>query len=224
MKSGRLMASAVVKMLSGVILMGLLLFLPAGSIRYWNAWLLIGALFIPMLFVGGVLVVKSPELLQKRLNHKETEKEQVQVVLVSAVLFVASFLLAGFDYRLGWSHLPMWLVIVATVVFLAAYGIYVEVMRENAYLSRTVEIQENQKVIDTGLYGIVRHPMYFATVLLFGAMPLVLGSLPAFLVLLPYPFILAKRIRNEEQVLEKGLAGYTEYKKRVRYRILPFIW
>ena len=215
---------ALLKGGSGILLLGALLFWPAGTLQYYKGWLLMGLLFIPMLIVGVVLLKKDRALLEKRLSSKESEKEQRLVILVSSVEFAACFLLAGFDFRFGWSSFPLWLTIAASVLFLAAYFIYVEVMRENAYLSRTVEVQENQKVVDTGLYGVVRHPMYFGTILLFWAMPLVLGSWPAFAVMLPYPLLLVKRIKNEEAVLETGLPGYTEYEKKVKYRLLPFIW
>ena len=220
----KLLLDALIKFAAGVALLGMLLFLPAGTLYYPNAWLFLALLFLPMLVLGAVLFVKAPELLKKRLNNKEKEKTQSKVVALSGLLFVGSFVLAGLDFRFGWSGLPVWLVVIAAVVQLAAYGMYAEVMRENAYLSRTVEVQENQKVIDTGLYGIVRHPMYSATVFLYLAMPLVLGSLPAFAVMLFYPVLIAARIRNEEQVLEEGLDGYREYKEKVRFRLVPFIW
>ncbi len=204
--------------------MGLVLFLPAGTIYYPNAWLFMALLFIPMLILGVILFCKAPELLKKRLNSKEKEITQIGVVLLSLVMFVGSFVLAGLDFRYGWSEIPIGVVIVAAVLQLAGYGLYGEVMRENAYLSRTVEVQENQKVVDTGLYGIIRHPMYTATILLFMAMPIVLGSWIAFLVMLVYPIIIIFRIGNEEKVLEQGLEGYCEYKQRVRYRLIPFIW
>ena len=219
-----LLLNALVKFLSGVVLIGLILFLPAGTIYYPNAWLFMALLFIPMLIMGVVLFVKAPELLAKRLNTKEKETTQVGVILFSLLMFVGSFVLAGLDFRYGWSNIPGWLVTVAAVILLAAYGLYAEVMRENAYLSRTVEVQENQKVVDTGLYGIVRHPMYSATILLYLAMPIVLGSWFSLLVMLAYPIIIVFRIRNEEKVLEQGLEGYREYKKRVKYRLMPFIW
>lgn len=220
----QLLIQAIFKTGSGAILMGLLLFLPAGTVHYWNAWLLLAILFLPMLVVGIVLMRKAPDLLRKRLNTKETESDQITVIIGSSAMFVSGFILAGLDFRFGWLPLPRWVSIAAAVVFLIAYALYVEVLRENAYLSRTVEIQENQKVIDTGLYGIVRHPLYSVTLLLFLSIPLVLGSLISLVVFLFYPFLIAKRIRNEEQVLEAGLEGYTEYKTRVKYRIIPFIW
>ena len=220
----QLLIQAFFKTGSGAILMGLLLFLPAGTVHYWNAWLLLAILFLPMLVLGIVLMRKAPDLLRKRLNTKETESDQITVIIGSSAMFVSGFILAGLDFRFGWLPLPRWVSIAAAVVFLIAYALYVEVLRENAYLSRTVEIQENQNVIDTGLYGIVRHPLYSVTLLLFLSIPLVLGSLISLMVFLFYPFLIAKRIRNEEQVLEAGLEGYTEYKTRVKYRIIPFVW
>ena len=224
MKTSKLLAQGLLKMLSGMLIVGLVLFLPAGSWNYFNGWLFCGLLFLPMLVLGALLLWKAPALLEKRLNTKEQEKTQMAVVAVSSLLFLAAFVAAGLDFRFGWTHVPIWLVCLAAVLQLAAYGLYAEVMRENAWLSRTVEVQENQKVIDTGLYGIIRHPMYTATILLFLAMPLVLGSWVSFAIMLLYPVVIVFRIRNEEQVLETGLAGYREYKQRVRYRLLPFIW
>lgn len=224
MKKSKLLAQGLIKMLSGLLLVGLVLFLPAGSWNYFNGWLFCGLLFLPMLVVGALLLWKAPALLEKRLNTKEQEKAQIAVVALSSLLFAAAFVAAGLDFRFGWTHVPIWLVCLAAVLQLAAYGLYAEVMRENAFLSRTVEVQENQKVIDTGLYGIVRHPMYTSTILLFLAMPLVLGSWVSFAIMLLFPVVIVFRIRNEEQVLEAGLAGYREYKQRVRYRLLPFIW
>ena len=224
MNTSRLLAQGLLKMLSGMLIVGLVLFLPAGSWNYFNGWLFCGLLFLPMLVLGALLLWKAPALLEKRLNTKEREKTQMAVVAVSSLLFLAAFVAAGLDFRFGWTHVPVWLVCLAAVLQLAAYGLYAEVMRENAWLSRTVEVQENQKVIDTGLYGIVRHPMYTSTVLLFLAMPLVLGSWLSFAIMLFFPVVIVFRIRNEEKVLEAGLAGYREYKQRVRYRLLPFIW
>ena len=215
---------ALSRFLGGLLLVGLLLFAPAGTFNYWNGWLFIALLFVPMLVLGGVLLVKSPELMQKRLHMDEKERTQRLVVGVSVVMFVAGFVTAGLDFRFGWSHLPRWLVIAATVVQVLAYALYAEVMRENAYLSRTVEVQQHQKVVDTGLYGVVRHPMYLATILLCFSIPLVLGSIYAFVIFLAYPVLIVLRIRNEEAVLEKGLEGYADYKKRVKYRLLPFVW
>ena len=224
MKTSKLLAQGLLKMLSGMLIVGLVLFLPAGSWNYFNGWLFCGLLFLPMLVLGALLLWKAPALLEKRLNTKEQEKAQMAVVAVSSLLFLAAFVAAGLDFRFGWTHVPIWLVCMAAVLQLAAYGLYAEVMRENAWLSRTVEVQEDQKVIDTGLYGIIRHPMYTSTVLLFLSMPLVLGSWVSFAIMLLYPVVIVFRIRNEEQVLEAGLAGYREYKQRVRYRLLPFIW
>ena len=220
----KLFGSAMLKFFSGLLLMGLLLFLPAGSFAYWQAWLLIGILFVPMFLAGLVMMVKSPELLRKRLSAKEEQSEQKQVIALSGLMFLAAFVLAGLNFRFGWLRQPRWLVWAAAVLFLLGYLLYAEVLRENAYLSRTIEVQENQKVIDTGLYGVVRHPMYAATILLFLAMPLVLASPLSFAVMLLYLPIIAKRIRNEEAVLEQGLAGYADYKQRVKYRVFPGIW
>ncbi len=220
----KLLVNALLKFVSGLAAVGLLLFLPAGTLRYWNAWLFSALLFLPMLMVGILLFLKAPELLEKRLNTREQEGTQKAVVALSALIFCLGFVLAGLDFRFGWSHMPTWLVAAAAVLQLVSYGLYAEVMRENAYLSRTVEIQENQKVIDTGLYGIVRHPMYLAVTLLFLTIPLVLGSWPCFVLFLCTPALLVLRIRNEEQVLERGLPGYAEYRQRVRWRLIPFIW
>lgn len=224
MKRSALAWQALAKGVGGLAVMALLLFLPAGSWGYWQAWLFLGLLFVPMTCVATWLLVREPELLAKRLSSKEQEKAQRQVVALSALMFVAGFLLAGFDQRYGWSEMPAWVVAIAAVVMVCGYGLYAEVMRENAYLSRTVEVQENQKVISTGLYSIVRHPMYAATLVLYLAMPIVLGSWVALIPFLAYPLIIARRIRNEEHVLEEGLAGYCEYEQQVRYRLIPFIW
>ena len=220
----KLFVNGMVKFLSGLIIVALPLFLSAGSFAYWNAWLFIGILFIPMFIAGLILMKKNPYLLEKRLNAKEEQSQQKTVIVLSGIMFLLGFVLAGLDYRFQWIKLPEWLVIAGAVVFLTAYGLYAEVLRENTYLSRTVEVQENQKVIDTGLYGIVRHPMYAVTVILFLSMPIVLGSVISFMVFLAYPFIIAGRIKNEEKVLEEGLAGYKEYKQKVKYRLVPFIW
>jgi len=219
-----LLLDALKKFAAGVILIGLLLFVPAGTIRYPNGWLLCGVLFIPVIIMGVVLLFKAPDLLRKRLREKEEQAEQKSVVALSGLMFLVGFILAGLDYRFGWTQLPMWLVYTAAAAFLLGYAAFAEVMRENAYLSRTVEVQENQVVIDTGLYGIVRHPMYTATVVMFLSMPLILGSAIAFFVFLLYPILLVKRIRNEERVLEEGLAGYAVYKQKVKYRLIPFVW
>lgn len=220
----RLLASACIRFFAGLILVGLLIFLPAGTLHYSCGWLFMAVLFVPMFIAGTVMFSRSPELLEKRLNAKEKEGEQKSVVALSGIMFVAAFVVAGLDFRYSWTAMPAWAVCAATVFFLLAYVMYAEVLRENVYLSRTIEVQENQKVIDTGLYGIVRHPMYSATILLFLSMPVVLGSLPSFVIMLAYIPIIAKRIRNEEEVLRKGLAGYEEYCRKVKYRIIPFVW
>ena len=220
----KLFGSAMLKFVSGLLLVGLLLFLPAGSFAYWQAWLLIGILFVPMFLAGLVMMARNPELLRKRLSAKEEQAEQKQVIAFSGLMFLAAFVLAGLNFRFGWLRQPRWLVWAAAVLFLLGYLLYAEVLRENAYLSRTIEVQENQKVIDTGLYGVVRHPMYAATILLFLAMPLVLASPLSFAVMLLYLPIIAKRIRNEEAVLEQGLEGYAEYRQRVKYKVIPGIW
>ena len=220
----KLFWSAMLKFFSGLLLVGLLLFLPAGTFTYPQAWLLIGILFVPMFLAGLVMMAKSPELLRRRLNAKEELGEQKQVIALSGLMFLAAFVLAGLNYRFGWLVLPFRGSLAAAVLFLLAYLLYAEVLRENVWLSRTIEVQERQTVVDTGLYGIVRHPMYFATVLLFLSMPLVLGSPLSFAVMLLYLPIIAKRIRSEEAVLEQGLEGYAEYKTRVKYRLFPGIW
>ncbi len=220
----KLFAQAAAKFLAGIVLVGALLFLPAGTLAWPQGWRLMAALFIPMFCVGAAAMAKSPELLRKRLNAKEEEKEQRDVVKYSGLMFLAAFIIAGLNFRFGWIVLPDWISWAALAMFLLSYGLYAEVMRENAYLSRTVEVQQGQKVIDTGLYGIVRHPMYMSTLFLFLAMPLVLGSVISFLIMLLYIPIIAKRIRNEEQVLEEGLEGYTEYKGKVKSKVIPFIW
>ena len=220
----KLIISAVTKYLAGLFMVMLLLFLPAGTVHYFGAWLFIALLFIPMFFLGLALLIKAPELLEKRLQSKETQGEQKKVVGFSALMFLAGFVLCAIDFRFGWSSMPKAVSISAAVVLLISYGLYAEVMRENAYLSRTVEVQDGQKVIDTGLYGIVRHPMYFSTVLLFLAIPLVLGSWFGFALFLLYPFLLVKRIKNEEQLLKEQLPGYAEYTQKVRWRMLPFIY
>ena len=220
----KLLISALTKYICGFVLVGALVFLPAGDLRFVNGWLFMGLLFIPILIMGVVLFFKAPELLKKRLDSKEKEKTQRGVVALSALGFLAGFVVAGLDHRFGWSYVPWWAVIGASVLFVASYGLYAEVMRENAYLSRTVKVEEGQKVIDTGLYGVVRHPMYMATVLLFLAIPLILGSWFAFIIFLLYPVVIAIRIANEERVLTEQLKGYSEYKKKVKYRMIPFIW
>ena len=220
----KLFRQALIKFAAGLLLVGAMLFIPAGSVKYWQAWLLICILFIPMFIAGLIMMKTSPELLRKRLNAREEEGEQKEVVLFSGLMFLAAFVLAGFNWRFGWIPLPKAVSYIAAVVFLLAYALYAQVLRENEYLSRTIEVQENQRVIDTGLYGVVRHPMYMSTVFLFLSMPLVLGSLISFVIMLAYIPIIAKRIRNEEAVLEQGLEGYTEYKKRVKYKVIPGIW
>lgn len=220
----KLAFQALAKYISGILLMGLLIFLPAGTLAFMNGWVLMGALFLPMFIAGIVMAIKNPELLRKRLSSKEKKKDQQTMVKLSGLMFIAGFILAGLGYRYGWYQLPSWVVAVASVILLLSYAMYMEVMRENAYLSRTVEVQEGQKVVDTGLYAIVRHPMYTATILLFISMPLILGSIYSFIVFLAYPFIIAKRIKGEEMLLESELNGYAEYKKKVRYRLIPLIW
>lgn len=220
----KLFFQAIFKFAFGLILIALLLFLPAGTLRYWNGWLLIAILFVPMFFAGIVMMLHNPELLKKRLNAKEDEAEQKTVIFLSGIMFLAAFVTAGLNFRFGWIVMPRWTALLAAGVFLAAYLMYAEVLRENAYLSRTIEVQEHQKVIDTGLYGIVRHPMYAATVILFLSMGFVLGSPISFLILLFYLPIIAKRIKNEEAVLARGLEGYQAYREKVRYKVIPFIW
>jgi len=220
----KLFVQAIMKFMLGVILVGMLIFLPAGTLAFANGWLFMGILFVPMFLAGIVLIFKNPELLAKRLDAKEKQKEQSLVIKLSGLMFLAGFIVAGLGFRFDWYILPKGVVIVAAVVFLAAYILYAEVLRENTYLSRTIEVQENQKVIDTGLYGIVRHPMYSATLLLFLTMPLILGSIYSLVIFLTYPLIIARRIKGEEEFLEKELEGYREYKQKVRYRLIPFIW
>ncbi len=222
--TAKLFFQAIIKFLLGAILVGLLIFLPAGTFAYFNGWLFMGILFIPMFFAGIVMMVKDPHLLQSRLNAKEKQKEQNLVVKLSGLMFVIGFIVAGLGVRFNWYALPLSVVIAFSVVFVVAYILYAEVLRENTYLSRTIEVQEGQKVVDTGLYGIVRHPMYSVTLLLFLSMPLILGSIYSFIIFLAYPFIIIKRIKNEEAFLEKELKGYTEYKQKVRYRLIPFVW
>lgn len=220
----QLIIHATVKLIFGLGIIALLLFLPAGTWHFWNAWLLIALLFIPMICMGVVMLVSSPELLSKRLNNKEKEQTQKKVVALSGVMFIAGFLLCGLDHHFGWSHMPVWVVITASLLFLIGYMLYAEVLRENAYLSRTVEVQDDQQLIDTGLYSVVRHPMYTATLLMFLSMPLILGSWWALLIFLIYPILIIKRIQNEEQVLREGLKGYNDYQQRVRWRLIPYVW
>lgn len=219
-----LFVAALIKYVSGVVLIGLLLFLPAGTLAWWQGWLFMAVLFVPMFVAGLVMLAKAPDLLRKRLSADEEEQEQRVVLVLSALMFIGAFVVAGLGVRFGWPMLPAWASWAAAAVFLVSYALYAEVMRENAYLSRTIEVQEGQHVVDTGLYGIVRHPMYAVTLLLFLSMPVVLGSPFALIVMLAYPAIIAKRIRNEEQVLSEGLDGYVEYMERVRWRLVPFIW
>ena len=220
----KLAVKGLLKFVAGLLLVGLLLFLPAGSFAYANAWLFIGLLFVPILVLGIVMLFKAPQLLEKRLNAKEKEGTQKGVLALSALIFLAGFIVAGLDYHFGWSDVPTWVVVVASAVLLISYALYAEVMRENAYLSRTIEVQEGQKVVDKGLYAVVRHPMYAVTIWLFFSIPMVLASWWACLCFLPYLVIICVRIRNEEKVLSAELDGYTEYKKRVNYRLIPFIW
>lgn len=220
----KLFFKAILKYIFGVILVGGLLFIPAGSFNYWNAWLFMGLLFIPMFVAGIILMIKNPSLLIKRLDVKEKENEQKKVIMLSGLMFLSGFIVAGLNYRFSWNIISNNIVIIASIIFILSYILYAEVLRENTYLSRTVEVQENQKVIDTGLYSIVRHPMYTVTLLLFLSMPLILGSLFSLIIFLMYPFIIVKRIKNEEMVLEKELKGYKEYKNKVKYRLIPFIW
>lgn len=220
----KLMALASTKFFTGLVLVGLLLFLPAGTIHYPCGWLLMAVLFVPMFIVGVLMLLRSPELLKRRLNAKEKETEQKKVVALSGVMFIVAFVVAGLNFRYSWIAMPTWSVWSAVAVFLLSYIMYAEVLRENVYLSRTIEVQENQKVVDTGLYGIVRHPMYSATVLMFLSMPLVLGSLPSFVIMLAYIPIIVKRISNEEKVLMNELCGYREYCNRVKYRLFPFVY
>lgn len=222
--NSKLFFEAILKFILGFIVIGLLLFLPAGDIDYYNGWLFMGILFIPMFIAGIIMMLKSPSLLKSRLNTKEKESEQKEVVALSGLMFLAGFIIAGLNYRFNWTQLPNAVIIIGTIIFIISYIVYAEVLRENAFLSRTIEVQESQKVIDTGLYRIVRHPMYTATIFLFSSMPLVLNSIISFIIFLMYPFIIVKRIKNEEEVLEKELKGYKEYKNRVKYKMIPFIW
>ena len=219
-----LLLKALKKIIAGFVAIGVLLFLPAGTLYYWNAWLFVAVLFVPMLFLGVMMLFKSPKLLEKRLDAKEKVNEQKWVVALSGIMFVAAFVVAGLNFRFSWHSLPDYVIWIGVVFFLLSYLIYAEVMRENAFLSRTIEIQENQKVIDTGLYGIVRHPMYSATLIMFLSIPLILGSVISFAIMLAYIPIIAVRMNSEEQVLEEGLRGYKEYKQRVRYKVIPFVW
>ena len=222
--NAKLFSQALSKFLFGLIIISLLLFIPAGTLNYPNAWLFLALLFIPMFIAGIIMLIKSPELLKKRLNAKEEENEQKIVILISGAIFLLAFIIAGLNFRFGWSKLPQIVVVVASIIFLLSYIMYAEVLRENMYLSRTVEVSENQKVIDRGLYGLVRHPMYTSTIFLFLSMPLILGSLFSFGIMLIYPIIIIFRIKNEEKFLESKLDGYKDYKDKVNYKIIPFIW
>ena len=224
MMNKKLFFQALSKFLIGFIIICALLFIPAGTLDYPNGWLFIALLFIPMFFAGIIMLFKSPDLLRRRLNAKESEDEQKTVILVSGIIFLLAFILAGLNFRFGWFHLPTVVIIISSVIFLIAYIMYAEVLRENEYLSRTVEVSENQKVVDSGLYGIVRHPMYTSTIFLFLSMPLVLDSIFSFIVMLVYPIIIIFRIRNEEKVLENELIGYKEYKEKVKYKLIPYLW
>ena len=224
MMDKKLFFQALSKFLIGLIIICILLFIPAGTINYPNGWLFIALLFIPMFFAGIIMLFKSPDLLRRRLNAKEEEDEQKTVILLSGIIFLLAFILAGLNFRFGWFKLPTIIIIIASVIFLLAYIMYAEVLRENEYLSRTVEVSENQKVVDSGLYGIVRHPMYTSTIFLFLSMPLVLDSIFSFVVMLVYPIIIIFRIRNEEKVLENELIGYKEYKEKVKYKLVPYLW
>ncbi len=220
----KLLKDAIIKFILGVLIIGMLLFIPAKSLKYWNAWLLIGLLFIPMFIAGIILLIKNPKLLEKRLNTKEKENDQKQVVIFSGLMFISGFIISGLNYKYNWTTLPNIVIILSIILFILSYILYAEVLRENTYLSRTIEVQKDQKVIDTGLYGIVRHPMYSVTIILFLTMPLILNSIMSFIIFLIYPFIIIKRINNEEKVLESNLKGYKEYKKKVKYKLIPFVW
>ena len=220
----KLLAEALIKFTCGLLLVGLLIFLPAGTFAYTYGWLFVGLLFVPMLIAGFVMLAKSPAFLKKRLDTKEKQGKQKGVVACSGLMFVAGFVVAGLDFRFGWSNMSFWIVVVASIMFLIAYALYAEVMRENAYLSRTIKVEQGQTVVDTGLYGIVRHPMYAVTILLFLMIPLVMGSWYALIAFAFYPAIIIVRLKDEEELLTRELAGYEAYKKKVKYRILPFIW
>ncbi len=220
----KLFLKAIIRFILGIILVGLLLFIPAGSFDYWNAWLFMGLLFIPMFIAGIIMMIKNPDLLRRRLDVKEKESEQKEVIIYSALMFIIGFVIAGLNYRYNFIVLPNIVVIISSIIFVISYILYAEVLRENAFLSRTIGVEENQEVVDTGLYRVVRHPMYMITLFLFLSMPLILGSIISFIIFLVYPFIIVKRIKNEELVLEKELKGYKNYKKKVKYRLIPFIW
>ena len=224
MMDKKLFSQALTKFFFGLIIICILLFIPAGTLNYPNGWLFIALLFVPMFIVGIIMFFKSPELLKRRLNAKEEQDEQKIVLLISGIMFLLAFVLAGLNFRFGWHKLPNMLVIIASIIFLLSYLMYGEVLRENVYLSRTVEVSDNQEVVDTGLYGLVRHPMYTSTIFLFLSMPLVLGSIYSFIVMLIYPIVIIFRIKNEEEVLENELMGYKEYKEKVKYRLIPYLW
>ena len=220
----KLFLQAIIKIVLGIFIVGLLIFVPANTLNFWNGWVFMGLLFIPMFIAGIVMMIKTPDLLKRRLDIKEKQGEQKVVVALSGLMFIAGFIIAGLNFRYNWIQIPNIVVIISSIVFLLSYILYAEVLRENQYLSRTIKVEKDQKVIDTGLYSIVRHPMYFSTIFLFLSMPLILGSIISFVIFLIYPFIIAKRIKNEEEVLEKELEGYKEYKNKVKYRMIPFIW
>ena len=219
----KLLIEALYKYIIGVLLVGLLLFIP-GGLYYWQGWLLMGVLFIPMFIIGIIMLVKNPELLKKRLNNKEKIEEQKTIVLYSSLMFIVGFVISGLNYRFEWILMPNIVIWSSAFLFLLAYLLYVIVLKENQFLSRTIEVEEKQKIIDTGLYGIVRHPMYTSTIILFLTMPLILGSLISFLIFLVYPLLIIMRIKNEEEILERDLKGYKEYKKKVKYRLIPYFW
>ena len=220
----KLFVKAIIRYIAGIILVGALLFIPAGSFNYWNAWLFMGLLFIPMFIAGIILMFKNPMLLKSRLDVNEKEKEQKQVIIYSGLMFLSGFIIAGLNYRYSWINISNITIIISSILFVISYILYAEVLRENTYLSRTIKVEDNQTVVDTGLYSIVRHPMYSITLVLFLTIPLILGSIISFIIFLAYPFIIIKRINNEEKVLERDLKGYKEYKKKVKYRLIPFIW
>ena len=220
----KLFIKAITRFIAGVILVGALLFIPAGTFNYWNAWLFIGLLFIPMFIAGIILMFKNPMLLKSRLDVNEKENEQKQVIIYSGLMFLTGFIIAGLNYRYSWNNISNTTVIISSILFVLSYILYAEVLRENTYLSRTIKVQDNQKVVDTGLYSIVRHPMYSITLVLFLTIPLILGSIISFIIFLIYPFIIIKRIKNEEKVLENNLKGYKEYKQKVKYQLIPYIW
>ena len=220
----KLLFQAIMKFLIGFLIVGILIFLSANSLEYYNGWIFMGLLFIPMFIAGIIMFFKNPTLLEKRLDVKEKEKEQKEVLFFSSIMFISGFIIAGLNYRYKWIILPDYITIIASVIFIRSYLLYAEVLRENAYLSRTIKVTDNQKIIDSGLYGLVRHPMYLITIILFLAIPFILGSIFSFFIFLMYPFIIIKRINNEEKVLEKELSGYKEYQKKVKYKLIPYIW